>query len=410
MRHLVKNLVLAAPLLAAALLPISPAAAQLEKVGYITTTFKNPTSTGSANLAVQVHYPATSSGKNATLKTTPGGWPVVVFLQGFTVAASSYTRAADYVAARGYVVIINDTQSLNPDGQAADGTAQFSVVASENANTNGFFKGALDPKRVGLAGHSMGGGTTVRVLASNPGYLAGVCFAPWDLKLLFNRDYPKTYAPKVTVPLTIVHGQGDTTIAWSQGKAFYDGATAYRQLKTMYLFNNNAGHSNVAGTVINNATDQAIFDRSMAVLVGFMDTYVKNDTTGLENVLGPTARAETNLSQIMQSIEQTELWLTGMTTVGSKFTLQELAKPGPAVLAVGLRATPVNTVFGPFVLNAAAMAVVNQAPANSIGLQTTPLQIPNNPTLKGLKVTFQGLAHNTPGALRLTGGVDVQVQ
>lgn len=396
--------------LAAALLVVSPAVAQLEKVGFLTTTFKNPTSTGSANLAVQVHYPATSSGKNATLKTIAGGWPVVVFLQGFTVAAASYTAAADYIAARGYVVVINDTQSLSPDGQAADGIAQFSVVAAENANANGFFNGALDPKRVGLAGHSMGGGTTVRILASNPGYLAGVPIAPWDLKLLFNRDYPKTYAPKVQVPLTIIYGQGDTTLAWSQGKDFYDQATAYRGLKTMYLFNNNGGHSNVAGTLISNATDQAIFDRSMSVLVGFMDAYVKNDTAGLENVLGPTARSETNLSQLLHGIDQTELWLTGNTTLGGKFTLQELAKPGPAVLAVGLRASPLSTVFGPFVLNPAALAVVNMTAANSIGLQTTPLQIPNSPGLKGLQVTFQGLGHNTPGILRLTGGVDVKVQ
>lgn len=405
MRHPLSYLLLTAALLAA-----SPAAAQLEKVGFITTTFKNPTSSGSANLAVQVHYPATSSGKNATLKTVAGGWPVVVFLQGFTVAASSYTRAADYIAARGYVVVINDTSSLSPDGQAADGIAQYSAVASENAKANGFFKGALDPKRVGLAGHSMGGGTTVRVLASNPGYLAGVPIAPWDLKLLFNRDYPKSYAPKVKVPLAILHGQGDSTVAWSQGKAFYDLATAYRQLKTMYLFNNSGGHSNVAGTVINNTTDQAIFNRSMSVLVGFMDAYVKNDSSGLENVLGPTARAEIYLSQIMHHVDQTELWLTGNTTLGSKFNMQALAKPGPAVLAAGLRIAPVMTVFGPFVLNGAAMALVNRAPASSLGLQTTPLQIPNDATLKGLAVTFQALGSNTPGMLRLTGGVDVKVK
>jgi len=405
MRHPLNYLLLAATLLVA-----SPAAAQLEKVGFVTTSFKNPTSSGSTTVKVQVHYPATSSGKNATLKTIAGGWPVVVFLQGFTNLASEYTRAGDYIAARGYVVVINDTGNLNPDLQAADGTALFSAVASENASTNGFFKGALDPKRVGLAGHSMGGGTTVRILASNPGYLAGVPLAPWDLKLLFNRDYPKTYSPNVKVALTIVNGQGDTTVNWSQGKAFYDLATAYKQLKTMYVFNNDGGHSNVAGTVISNTKDQAVFDRSMSVLVGFMDAYVKSNTSGLENVLGPTARSETRLSQILHNIDQTALWLTGNTTVGGKFTMQALAKPGPTVLAVGLRSTPVNTGFGPFVLNAAVMAVINQAPASNLCLQTTALQIPNNAALKGLKVAFQALGSNTAAILRLTGGVDVKVQ
>ena len=83
-----------------------------------------------------------------------------------------------------------------------------------------------------------------------------------------------------------------------------------------------------------------------------MDAYVKNNTSGLEHVLGLTARAETRLSQILHNIDQTELWLTGSTTRGGKFSMQALAKPGPTVLAVGLRGAPVNTAFGPFVLNA----------------------------------------------------------
>ena len=121
--------------LATALLVASSIAAQLEKVGFVTTSFKNPTSKGSTNLTVQVHYPATTSGKNATLKKIAGGWPVLVFLHGYTVPASSYTRAADHIAARGYVVVINDTGRFDPDVQAADGIALYSTVASENGST-----------------------------------------------------------------------------------------------------------------------------------------------------------------------------------------------------------------------------------------------------------------------------------
>ena len=396
-------------LLAATLLIASPAAAQLEKVGYFPTSFKNPTTSGSANLIVQVHYPATASGSNTPLKTITGGWPVVVFLHGFTVPASRYAPAANYIAARGYVVVLCDTGRNNTDVEAADGIALYSAVASENASSNGFFKGALDPKRVGLAGHSMGGGNTVRVLASNPGYLCGVPLAPWDHKLVYNRDYPKAYADKVKVPLAVVVGQGDTVLNWGQSKRFYDLASAYDQLKTLYVFNNDGDHSNVAGTRIANAKDQAVFDRSMALLVGFMDTYVTDDTSGLEHVLGPTARSESRLAQLHHDIDETELWLIGNTTLGSKFRMQALANPGPAALAVGLRSAPVNTVFGPLVLNTAAIVVINQAPASNLCLQTTTIQIPNNPALKGLSVTFQALGGNTAGRLRFTGGVDAKV-
>ncbi len=47
MRHPLNYLLLAATLLVA-----SPAAAQLEKVGFVTTSFKNPTASGSPSLTV----------------------------------------------------------------------------------------------------------------------------------------------------------------------------------------------------------------------------------------------------------------------------------------------------------------------------------------------------------------------
>jgi dienelactone hydrolase len=404
MRHL-HRLALATTLLIA-----SPIAAQLEKVGYFPTSFANPTSSGSKNLTVQVHYPATSTGRNAPLKKIAGGWPVVVFLHGYVSRASNYAPPANFIAARGYVVVICDTGNKNTDTEATDGIALYSAVASENASSTGFFRNALDPKRVGLTGHSMGGGNTVRILANNPGYLAGVPLAPWNHKEVYNRDYAKLYAAKVKTPMAIVHGKGDSIVGWDQGKRFYDLSTNYKQLKTLYALNNDCDHSNIAGGRLSSATDRAVFDRVMTVLVGFMDTYVKGDTTGLEQVLGPTARAEPRLSQLFHDIGQTELWLTGSTTLGGKFHLQAMAKQGPTALAAGLRAAPVTTVFGPLVLNSAAIVVINQTPSSALCLQTTTLQIPNNPVFKGLGVTFQALGSNSAGALQLTGGVDAKVQ
>jgi hypothetical protein len=62
------------------------------------------------------------------------------------------------------------------------------------------------------------------------------------------------------------------------------------------------------------------------------------------------------------------------------------------------------------VLNSAAIVVINQTPSSALCLQTTTLQIPNNPVFKGLGVTFQALGSNSAGTLQLTGGVDAKVQ
>ena len=101
--------------------------------------------------------------------------------------------------------------------QRQDSIALFTILQTINASSGHFLEGALDMSRAGLTGHSMGGGNTVAVLASNPGYLAGFCFAP-----LYQGSATTN---QVRVPLGIVHGKGDTVLPWRQhGLPTFDNA------------------------------------------------------------------------------------------------------------------------------------------------------------------------------------------
>ncbi len=161
-----------------------PIAAQ--SAGYQDFSFPNTTGQGSATIPSRVYYPATSSGLDAPLLPAPGGHPVVVFLHGQGRLGNDYSLAGDHLASRGYVVVLPNTGQFTGGVVRLDGIALFSVLQTINGVPGHFLEGALDMSRAGLAGHSVGGGNTVVALATDPGYVAGLCFAP-----LFPGQLPK---------------------------------------------------------------------------------------------------------------------------------------------------------------------------------------------------------------------------
>ena len=110
---------------------------------------------------------------------------------------------------RGYVVVINNTGSTNPDLQAADGDRALQCGGVGKRQHQWVLQGCPRPE-AGRPRRAFDGGWHHR---AGPAPATRVTWQacpwhPWDLKLLFNRDYPKSYSPSVKVPLTIVHGQG----------------------------------------------------------------------------------------------------------------------------------------------------------------------------------------------------------
>jgi len=154
-----------------------------------------------------VSLPRVSANSCLNAPIAAGLHPVVVFTHGFTGTFTDYSFLLEDLASRGYVVASVDhtyeaTAVEFPDGRLAKsvfgshltkyvrsdaGALELAVsvrlgdlgfvldeLARLNAERNGYFAARLDLSRIALAGHSLGGLTTLRALESQPRFKAGV--------------------------------------------------------------------------------------------------------------------------------------------------------------------------------------------------------------------------------------------
>ena len=156
-------------------------------------------------IGVPLPHVTTNSCWNASMSN--GAHPVVVFTHGFTGTFTDYTFLFEDLASRGYVVASVDhtfeaTAVEFPDGRlvqsvlgsyltntmrADEQTIDFAVsvrlndlnfvvnaMESLNAGGNTKFAGKLDMSRMALAGHSLGGMTTILGVEKDSRFRAGV--------------------------------------------------------------------------------------------------------------------------------------------------------------------------------------------------------------------------------------------
>jgi protein-S-isoprenylcysteine O-methyltransferase Ste14/poly(3-hydroxybutyrate) depolymerase len=89
-------------------------------------------------------------------------WPAVILLHGFTRNHDAHWKNANYMAQRGIVVLTPDDPNLSrgdfPNSQSYKSIVEDIRWLSERSATGGdSLEGLIDPDRIGLAGHSMGG-------------------------------------------------------------------------------------------------------------------------------------------------------------------------------------------------------------------------------------------------------------
>jgi hypothetical protein len=324
------------------------------------------------------------------------GYPTVVFLHGLFQVGSAYSRLGKHLARNGYVVVMNETGPLSPTLQVDDGKALYHALTLANGQSANLLEGVMDMNNVGLCGHSVGAGNTVTILASNPGFKAGFCFAP---------IYPgASTTNQVTVPLGIVQGTGDLVLIWSlTGLPMFEEATNFSGLKTLYLFGFSGGHNNVPGLYVITSSDTTVWQRSRRVMTGFFDRYLKGDVAQLDEVIGTTALAEPLLSSIYVEVEAPDVWLQGAPSIGQTVQVQTSSEPGAVIYgAAAGGAGPIATPFGDLLLDPATMFVAFTATATSERFSSVPLSIPNDPQLIGTQIEFQSLGLSNNGSYRLT--------
>lgn len=379
------------PLLA--ILLAAPLVAQTFAVGHADLVLANPTGQGSANIPATIYYPATTTAPSAPLLPRAGGYRVLVFQHGLNVLGSGYGALGSRFAQNGYVVVLGNTAQSSATLQVQDGIATFAALAQANAQP-GLLQGALDMTRVGLAGHSMGGATTPGVLAANPGYRCGFCFAPGVAPA----------AAQVTVPMGVCHGAGDTFLNWQTfGLPLYQNLTAVSQLRSFHLMNTDCTHGNVAGFVQATQVDRDVFAVTSKVALGFFECFLDGDVAGLERVIGSEARSEPRLQQLDCEVRAPQHWSVGRPGLGQTFTLRIAAEPGPVGLFTAASQVSWSTPFGLALLDPASLVFVAAGAVANDRLWSLPVAVPADPALVGLALLTQGLGTEPSTALRTTG-------
>jgi dienelactone hydrolase len=251
--------------------------------------FSNRTGEGSDTLRSIVWYPAAKRSR-ALAEAPEGGHPVIVFLHGRGGFALAYTALGRRLAARGFVVVLSDTAFTDAELQRKDGKALLETLKRVDAAEEGFWAGALNLERAGLSGHSMGGGSTAHILADNPGYRAGFAFAPWQGGLDFDG------CTAVEVPLGMVHGEGDRTLAWNKTSQALFNVLPKSAHNFLLLRNKATTHQNPAVLLpFAKKPDREVFEASARLCGAFFRKHLLGQGEELEELLNAEAPGRVRL-------------------------------------------------------------------------------------------------------------------
>jgi len=179
------------------------ASAQIYPVGVQTITYTDA-SRSNRSIPVEIHYPAVSTGANAALASD--SFPFVVFGHGFVMPASSYYPFADSLAERGYIFAFPTTESSilpSHPNFAQDLIFVYNTLIAANSDPTSPLNHHVIAKGA-IAGHSMGGGSTVLSASySNP----AVCY--WTLAEATTNPSSITAAHSMTKPYLSLAGSYD---------------------------------------------------------------------------------------------------------------------------------------------------------------------------------------------------------
>lgn len=189
--------------------------------------------------------------------TAAGSYATVAICPGFTATQSSIGWIGQRMASHGFVVMTINTNSTfdQPPSRATQLMAALRYLTNSSNST---VRARVDASRLGVAGHSMGGGGTLMAARDNTTLKAAVPLTPWSQTKSFST---------VRVPTLVVGAENDSVAPVAQHSIpFYTSLPA--SLDKAYAELNNASH------FAPNSTNTAIGRYSVAWVKRFMD----NDT------------------------------------------------------------------------------------------------------------------------------------
>jgi dienelactone hydrolase len=218
---------------------------------YTTTTVSSSSASGYGGGTI--YHPTNVTGPFAAIAISPG----------YTGTQSTMSWYGPRLASHGFVVITIDTNSRydQPSSRATQLMAALRQLTTfSNTSSHPIYR-KVDPNRLGVMGHSMGGGGSLIAADNNPQLKAAIPLAPWNSSTNFSG---------VSVPTLIVACESDTVASVSShASPFYNSIP--NSTKKAYLEMNNGDHFCV---MTGQANEPIIGKYSVSWMKRFMD----NDT------------------------------------------------------------------------------------------------------------------------------------
>lgn len=194
-----------------------------------------------------VYYPA---------ETADGTFGALAIAPGYTASQSSIAWLGPRLASQGFVVFTIDT--LSRYDQPASRGRQL-LAALDYLTDGSAVEDRIDASRLGVMGHSMGGGGSLEAASERPGLQAAVPLTGW------NTD--KNWS-ELRVPTLIIGADGDTIApVSSHSEPFYESLPP--SLDRAYLELNGANHFTP------NSPDTTLAKYSIAWLKRFIDNDIR---------------------------------------------------------------------------------------------------------------------------------------
>jgi len=206
-----------------------------------------------------------------------GPYPLVVWSHGLGSAGTERNDTLERWASAGYVVVAptfplssrsNDSSDLrNQPADVAFVVEQIRVAAADRSDV---LHGSVDGDCVALAGHSLGGGTTMAA-AFDPCCTAIEPDALIDVAGVLVADTPNgRLVDMEPIPMLIVHGDADRSVPYAQSEQ----VAASVHGPTWFLTFTGGGHSDMFAPPRSQVLDAAV--------VAFLDAQLKGDPSALD--------------------------------------------------------------------------------------------------------------------------------
>ncbi|MEU6273493.1 dienelactone hydrolase family protein [Streptomyces populi] len=205
--------------------------------------------------------------------TADGTFGAVAVSPGYTAYQSSISWLGPRLASQGFVVFTIDTLTTldQPDSRGRQLLAALDYLTRSSS-----VRTRIDSGRLGVMGHSMGGGGTLEAAKSRPSLQAAIPLTGWNLD---------TTWPEIKTPTLIVGADGDTIApVATHSEPFY--ASLPSTLDKAYLELRGATHFTP------NSSNTTIAKYSISWLKRFID-----DDTRYEQFLCPLPQASLTIAE-----------------------------------------------------------------------------------------------------------------